>query len=158
MENNMEMNGKYQIISRISSGTGFNTVLGYNEKAMEGYEYVTWIENSRGFDSGHYFGSKKEAQIDFINRGARGLGIDLDHVYYEKQAIETIENALSELFSKKDVESLLKNKQFMGIAYDKYLSFDDSDPTVVELMRDLNPSDYLEKTKTVNLDDYELEM
>ena len=62
-KDDLGMNGKYTIINKVVTGTGFNVVLGINENhPIKEYRYVTWTQNDRGYDVGHYFGNLKEAQ------------------------------------------------------------------------------------------------
>ena len=43
-------------------------VMDYNENAMKGYKYVSWIMNNRGLDSGKYSNSFKECLKDCADR------------------------------------------------------------------------------------------
>ena len=55
-KDDLGMNGKYTIINKVVTGTGFNVVLGINEShPIKEYRYVTWTQNDRGYDVGHYF-------------------------------------------------------------------------------------------------------
>ena len=119
-----QKNNGYEIISRITTGTGFNTVLGHKPTAMNGYQYVTWTENNRGFDCGHYFGTIQEARLDLIVRGAREFSLDLDHIYSEKHTLEDIEAVLQSLVKESDVEKLMKDKSFLSRAYHEILKID----------------------------------
>ena len=59
-KDDLGMNGKYTIINKVVTGTGFNVVLGINEShPIKEYRYVTWTQNDRGYDVGHYFGNLK---------------------------------------------------------------------------------------------------
>lgn len=158
-----EMNEKYKIIAKVITGTGFDYVLGQKETKYHGNEYVTWIKNSRGYDNGHYFSDLKEARLDLIERSAREFDIDLESVYFQKFALENIENALSELYSQRDVETLMKNKEFVSLAYHEYMKTNEPDQALVEILEDLNPDKYLEPKKfndeiSQDLDDYEIEL
>ena len=77
-KDDLGMNGKYTIINKVVTGTGFNVVLGINEShPIKEYRYVTWTQNDRGYDVGHYFGNLKEAQADMLERASNELNIDL---------------------------------------------------------------------------------
>ena len=68
-KDDLGMNGKYTIINKVVTGTGFNVVLGINENhPIKEYRYVTWTQNDRGYDVGHYFGNLKEAQAEFMSQ------------------------------------------------------------------------------------------
>lgn len=160
MNKEKEMNENYEIISRVTTGTGFNTVLGYNENAIEGYKYVTWTENSRGFDVGHYFGDLQKARLDLIQRSAREFNIDLGHVYYEQFALEDIEGSLGTLVSEKDVQELMRDKTFVSLAYDRYMSIEDTNDAILDELEKIIPSKYREYEEDLDyeLDDLEMEM
>lgn len=50
-KDDLGMNGKYTIINKVVTGTGFNVVLGINEShPIKEYRYVTWTQNDRGYD------------------------------------------------------------------------------------------------------------
>ena len=45
-KDDLGMNGKYTIINKVVTGTGFNVVLGINEShPIKEYRYVTWTQN-----------------------------------------------------------------------------------------------------------------
>lgn len=68
-KDDLGMNGKYTIINKVVTGTGFNVVLGINEShPIKEYRYVTWTQNDRGYDVGHYFGNLKEAQWYYVKK------------------------------------------------------------------------------------------
>lgn len=47
-KDDLGMNGKYTIINKVVTGTGFNVVLGINEShPIRKYRYVTWTQNDR---------------------------------------------------------------------------------------------------------------
>lgn len=47
-KDDLGMNGKYTIINKVVTGTGFNVVLGINEShPIKEYRYVTWTQNDR---------------------------------------------------------------------------------------------------------------
>ncbi len=162
MNENKEMNGKYEIISRVTTGTGFNTVLGVNNNAMNGYEYVTWTENSRGFDNGHYFGDLQSARMDMLLRASNEFNIDLEHEFYEKFILEDIEANLRQLVNKNDVKELMNTKEFISLAYHKYMKHDNIDDTFLDTLESIIPSRFLENKESDDIsydleDDFELE-
>lgn len=54
-KDDLGMNGKYTIINKVVTGTGFNVVLGINEShPIKEYRYVTWTQNDRGYDVWYY--------------------------------------------------------------------------------------------------------
>lgn len=63
-----EKNGNYEILHSINLNGEYGIVLGENKDAIEGYRYVTWIKNDRGYDQGHYFGNKKQAYVSLLER------------------------------------------------------------------------------------------
>ncbi len=119
-----EYNGKYKIINRMETETGFNYVIGENLNALQGYQYVTWIQNERGYDSGHYFGNLKNAQIDLLERSAKEMDVNLESHYFKKFAMEDIKSALYSISSPKIAGELFKDKDLMDSLYHDYMKSD----------------------------------
>lgn len=159
-----EMNGKYEIIAKMTTGTGFDAVLGQKESSSYGNEYVTWIKNSRGYDQGHYFNDLQDARLDLIERSAYCFDLDLESQYFEQFALEEIENALRCSHTSYEVQKLLENSEFMSLAYHEYMKMDEEvDLALVEMLNELEPEKYLKKENSEQsfskeYDDYEIEM
>lgn len=124
-KDDLGMNGKYTIINKVVTGTGFNVVLGINENhPIKEYRYVTWTQNDRGYDVGHYFGNLKEAQADMLERASNELNIDLHEKWYNEFMENDILCALSEFLSDDEVEQLKNDKEFMSQANHLYKKAD----------------------------------
>lgn len=124
-KDDLGMNGKYTIINKAVTGTGFNVVLGINEShPIKEYRYVTWTQNDRGYDVGHYFGNLKEAQADMLERASNELNIDLHEKWYNEFMENDILCALSEFLSDDEVEQLKNDKEFMSQANHLYKKAD----------------------------------
>ena len=124
-KDDLGVNGKYIIINKVVTGTGFNVVLGVNEShPIEAYRYVTWTQNDRGYDVGHYFGNLKEAQADMLERASNELNIDLHEKWYNEFMENDILCALSEFLSDDEVEQLKNDKEFMSQANHLYKKAD----------------------------------
>lgn len=124
-KDDLGMNGKYTIINKVVTGTGFNVVLGINEShPIKEYRYVTWTQNDRGYDVGHYFGNLKEAQADMLERASNELNIDLHEKWYNEFMENDILCALSEFLSDDEVEQLKNDKEFMSQANHLYKKAD----------------------------------
>lgn len=136
---NLEFNGHYKIESKIITWTGFNVVLGVYEQAMNGYQYVTWTENSRGYDRGHYFANKQDAIIDMFERGVDTLGVNLHEKYRDDLAIEDITVGLREFLSEDEIEHIVQNQDFMSAAYHRYWKIDFSiiNEGIVDMLEEL---------------------
>ena len=119
-EPNVEMNAGFTITNKVQLDNGFGVVLGEKKAAMKGYEYVTWIQNSRGYDNGYYFGDKKKALESMIDRAASLGGIDLREKFGNEYAEAEIETALKEFLSEHETSELMKNKEFMTEAFYQY--------------------------------------
>lgn len=109
-----EKNGNYEILHSINLNGEYGIVLGENKDAIEGYRYVTWIKNDRGYDQGHYFGNKKQAYVSLLERSASSVEISLNSYYYKQAAFE-------------DIEAIMKDKRFKAIAYNQFLKSDDAE-------------------------------
>lgn len=139
---NLGVNGNYQIINKVSTGTGFDIVLATKEHyPISEYRYVTWIQNDRGYDAGHYFDSLKEAQFDMIERASNIMHLDLHEKWYNEFVENDITSALSEFLSVDEVKELKNNDEFMANAKHQYLKADVGvDQAIIECMRDLYES------------------
>ncbi|MCR0531829.1 hypothetical protein MKC55_21000 [[Clostridium] innocuum] len=125
VKDDLGINGKYTIINKVVTGTGFNVVLGMNEShPIEEYRYVTWTQNNRGYDVGHYFSNLKEAQADMLERASNEMNIDLHEKWYNEFMENDIVCALSEFLSDTEVEELKNNKEFMAQAVRLYQKAD----------------------------------
>lgn len=124
-KDDLGVNGKYIIINKVVTGTGFNVVLGVNEShPIEAYRYVTWTQNDRGYDVGHYFGNLKEAQEDMLECATDEMNIDLHGKWYNEFMENDILCALSEFLSDAEVEELRNDKEFMEQAIHFYQKAD----------------------------------
>ena len=135
-----EKNGGYNIISRMELGNDFAYVLGENKEAIKGYRYVTWIQNSRGYDQGCYFEDKKQAYVSLLERSASSVGVSLESYYFEKSAFEDIEavmNKIPDVTSEK-VSVLMKDEHFRAIAYSQFLKSSDSEDLQYRLEEEYN--------------------
>lgn len=85
---------------------------------------MTWTQNDRGYDVGHYFGNLKEAQADMLERASNELNIDLHEKWYNEFMENDILCALSEFLSDDEVEQLKNDKEFMSQANHLYKKAD----------------------------------
>lgn len=121
-----ERNGGYTIIDKIEFEDGRAIVLGENEKSLS--TYVTWYRDPQySYHFGHYFGDKKVAMEDMLERGANEMRINLNHKWQNQFATDEIENGLDYYFNGDTTAALLKNEEFMERAKDAYWSMDRSD-------------------------------
>lgn len=124
-----EKNAGYEILHSINLNGEFGIVLGENKNAIEGYQFVTWINNSRGYDQGCYFSDKKQAYVSLLERIARTIGVDLENYYFQKSAFEDIEAIMNTIpdVTMEQVSALMKDKRFKAIAYNQFLKSDDAE-------------------------------
>ena len=124
-----EKNGNYEILHSINLNGEYGIVLGENKDAIEGYRYVTWIKNDRGYDQGHYFGNKKQAYVSLLERSASSVEISLNSYYYKQAAFEDIEAIMNTIpdVTMEQVSALMKDKRFKAIAYNQFLKSDDAE-------------------------------
>lgn len=122
-------NAGYEILHSINLNGKSSIVMGENKDAIEGYQYVTWVENDRGYDQGSYFGNKQDAYVSLLERSASSIGISLESYYFKKaafQEIETIMYATPDI-SKEEITTLMSDERFKSIAYNQYLKASDAE-------------------------------
>lgn len=139
----VEMNAGYVITDKFQLDDGFGVVLGHKENAMPGYEYVTWIQNVRGYDAGYYFSDKKRAIESLLDRSAILRGVNLRDKYLNEYAEGDIKAALMEFLGTEEASLFLRNKNFIGGALDTYYDMDHSYEN--EALREALESLYQEK-------------
>lgn len=122
-----EKNAGYEILHSINLNGEFGIVLGENKNAIEGYQFVTWINNSRGYDQGCYFSDKKQAYVSLLERSASSVEISLNSYYYKQAAFEDIEAIMNTIpdVTMEQVSALMKDKRFKAIAYNQFLKSDE---------------------------------
>lgn len=124
-----EKNGNYEILHSINLNGEYGIVLGENKDAIEGYRYVTWIKNDRGYDQGNYFGDKEQAYVSLLERSASTVGLSLESYYFQKSAFEDIEAIMNTIpdITEEQVNFLMKDEHFRTIAYHEFLKSTDAD-------------------------------
>ena len=121
-----EKNAGFRIVDKVQLSSGFGVVLGEKKSAFGQMEYVTWLQNARGFDRGHYYTNKNEAKLDFVKRVASELNVDLGEAFRNEWAVGDIESALLEFLRDKECNELMKNGDFMARAKHIYWNVDHS--------------------------------
>lgn len=139
----VEMNVGYKITDKVQLDDEFGVVMGHKENAMHGYEYVTWIQNDRGYDHGYYYSDKKRALESMMERAALLGGVDLRDKYANEFAEGDIEAALMEFLGTEEASLLLRNKNFIESALETYFDMDRSYEN--EVLRDALEGLYQEK-------------
>lgn len=136
-EINEVFNGNYKIITKIETDTEFGFVIGYYPDAITGYEYVTWIKNSRGYDSGHYFHTLKDAQRSLVDRYDSFFRLNLHERFYNQFVINDILAGLHEIVSYEHANELINDKDFLSQAVHNYNKLDlGVDQAVIDMIRD----------------------
>ena len=130
-----EKNGGYTIIDKIEFEDGRAIVLGENEKSLS--SYVTWYRDPQySYHFGHYFGNKKVAMEDMLERGANEMRINLNHKWQNEFAKDEIENGLNYYFNRDTTTMLMKNEDFMERSKDLYWSMDRDDSKLADLLQE----------------------
>ncbi|WP_304841968.1 hypothetical protein [Dubosiella newyorkensis] len=135
-----EKNAGYEILHSINLNGEFGIVLGENKNAIEGYQFVTWINNSRGYDQGCYFSDKKQAYVSLLERIARTIGVDLENYYFQKSAFEDIEAIMNTIPSvtMEQAGELMKDERFKSIAYHQFLHSENAEDLQYRLENEYN--------------------
>lgn len=155
-----EKNAGYEILHSINANKEFGVVLGENKNAIEGYRYVTWIKNSRGYDQGCYFGDKEQAIVSLFERGASSLGVSLESYYFQKAAFEDIEGVMNTIpeLTEAQVNNLLEDDEFRSIAYHEFLKSSDTDDLKYRLENEYEKYIAIEESQGENdLEEQEIE-
>ena len=136
-----EYNEKYKIIVKIENADSeFGFVIGYNKNAIEHYKYATWLKNSRGYDSGHYFNDLVEAKKDLVERYTNFENIDLRSEWYHEYVINDISSAMDKLcdYNQEKKNIFLNNHSFISKAIHEYNKLDlGVDESIIDMLENL---------------------
>lgn len=124
-----EKNAGYEILHSINLNGQSSIVMGEKKDAIEGYQYVTWIKNDRGYDQGSYFGNKQDAYVSLLERSASSIGISLENYYFQKAAFQEIETIMynTQDIPQEEITTLMSDEHFRSIAYHQYLKASDAE-------------------------------
>ncbi len=141
-------NAGYEILHSINLNGQSSIVMGENKDAIEGYQYVTWVKNDRGYDQGSYFGNKQDAYVSLLERSASSIGISLENHYYKKSAFEDIEAIMNTIpdIPKEEITTLISDEHFKSIAYHEYLEASDAEDLQYRLKEEYD--EYTSKMET----------